>query len=640
MNSSNNTTTHLPFLKIFFTSLLLLVITLAKSQLKDSVYVIEHEFRSISIKTSPRSFIPLNFNLVENYRPELLWEDSFSKRPVLPGKVHKKIILRFTITNPQDVEDSCYFFPDFCYTNVQLYQIKNDRLLPLPSVGPPIKDSVSIRLIKIGAKDTLQLLAECYLVKTYVNYFKPVLIDTDYIHSFTLELQQTGKNVTLFTYIFCGLMLMMILFSIASYIPGRNSEFLYYAGYAFFLGIMLFTKQYYYNRSYEWNFLFESYLDFLFQCIGICFFMAFMIRFLETKKHFPFLHKLYMGGIVFLLAVMALYTYLHYGTNSYYIEFILENYLTKGVLLVLILIFLVYATSQWKYKIMRLLFWGNFFFIIFSIASLLIILNFKYFRLPGVLHNSMVLYEIGLVIELIFFLIALSFKNRSQLVEQVQERERLKMENDRKELEKQVAVMHAHQEERERISADIHDELGSGMTTIRLMSEIAKNKMKDSVPVEVEKISESANEVLNKMNAIIWSMNISNDTVDNLVSYIRAYAIGFFDGTDITCRVLTPEEIPPVEISGDKRRNLFLCVKETLNNTLKHSHATKVEISIEINTKLRIRVADNGVGIQKEKISQFGNGLRNIERRMKTIGGSYSIQNNGGTISIFDLPIM
>ncbi len=81
---------------------------------------------------------------------------------------------------------------------------------------------------------------------------------------------------------------------------------------------------------------------------------------------------------------------------------------------------------------------------------------------------------------------------------------------------------------RDRISADMHDELGSGMTAIRLMSEIAKNKMKENTPREIEKISESADDVLNKMNAIIWTMNSGNDTVDNLVSYIRSYALGIF----------------------------------------------------------------------------------------------------------------
>src|SRR6185503_7090355 len=288
---------------------------------------------------------------------------------------------------------------------------------------------------------------------------------------------------------------------------------------------------------------------------------------------------------------------------------------------------------------LRYLFWGNLLYMIFSILSLMTVISRETIKFPGIVGDSLVLYESGLLIELIFFLMGLTYKNRTQLIEQTKERERLKMDNERKELEKQVAVMQAHQEERERISADIHDELGSGMTTIRLMSEIAKNKMKENVPVEIEKISNSANEVLNKMNAIIWSMNSSNDSLDSLISYIRAYATEFFDSTPIDCKVNMPETIPDTILSGDKRRNIFLCVKETLNNTLKHSKASKVNIDISTNGELKININDDGVGIDPEKIRRFGNGLKNIERRMKGIGGNYRIVNNGGTETILDLPL-
>jgi signal transduction histidine kinase len=305
----------------------------------------------------------------------------------------------------------------------------------------------------------------------------------------------------------------------------------------------------------------------------------------------------------------------------------------------MVLIFLAYAFRKRSNKLFRYLFWGNLLFFIFSMASLSIVIKPDLPRLPGIFGNSLALYETGLLLELIFFLIALIYKNRIVLIEKVKESERLKLENEKKELEKQMAVMAAHQEERERISADMHDELGSGMTTIRLMSEIAKNKMKGNVPVEIEKISTSANDLLNKMNAIIWSMNSNNDTVDNLVSYIRVYAIEYLDGTSILCRINTPAAIPQLEISGDKRRNIFLCLKETLNNALKHSNATEMNIDIVVNSKLMIKIYDNGIGIDPEKTKQFGNGLKNIFRRMKTIGGSCTIINNRGTETRLELPL-
>lgn len=222
---------------------------------------------------------------------------------------------------------------------------------------------------------------------------------------------------------------------------------------------------------------------------------------------------------------------------------------------------------------------------------------------------------------------------------QTREREMLKNQNQMQEYEKELAVLKAQQEERQRISADMHDELGSGMTAIRLMSEIARNKMKENTPTEIEKISQSANDVLNKMNAIIWSMNSGNDTLDNLVSYIRSYALEYFEATPIQCKVNTPEIIPPYEISGDKRRNIFLCVKETLNNALKHSEASLITIDFKVNDFLIVAISDNGKGIDMQQLRQFGNGLKNIAHRMESIGGTFKIERNNGTITTLTLPV-
>ena len=243
------------------------------------------------------------------------------------------------------------------------------------------------------------------------------------------------------------------------------------------------------------------------------------------------------------------------------------------------------------------------------------------------------------MLELIFFLAALNYKNRREIIEQTKEREQLKAENQMKEYEKELAVYKAQQQERERISADMHDELGSGMTAIRLMSEIARNKMKENTPAEIERISQSANDVLNNMNAIIWSMNIGNDSLDNLISYIRSYSLEYFENTPIGCKVNTPEVIVEKELTGDKRRNIFLCVKETLNNALKHSKASQIIIDIKTNNGLEIKISDNGIGIDKQNLRRFGNGLTNIARRMESIGGTYRIESNGGTQTTLALPL-
>jgi signal transduction histidine kinase len=249
-------------------------------------------------------------------------------------------------------------------------------------------------------------------------------------------------------------------------------------------------------------------------------------------------------------------------------------------------------------------------------------------------------YEIGLVFELGFFLSGLAYKNRRDIIERVKERERLKLENERKEFEKQMAVMAAKQEERNRISADMHDELGSGVTAIRLMSEIMKSRLRGDVVPELEKISNSANELLGKMNTIIWTMKSSNDTLESLIAYIRAHAIEYFDSTPIECKVLLPVVIPQADVSGEKRRNIFLSIKEALNNAMKHSQATQIQISISTNNKqLTIRVADNGIGIDADKLRRFGNGLNNMRRRMESIDGTFKIESDKNCVLTFEAPI-
>ena len=594
-------------------------------------------YQSIRNKTEG-AYLPSDSALENSYAGLTFKPGSFLRD--IPAKyINHKLILRFYAVNHSDAVDSVWFFPSFFYSSIQLYQVTGNNLASIPNVEPPFDDSIGYRLLTLGPHDSSAFLAELGFVKTYTNSVRPRLIHKTHLYTFIFDISSNHLYVNIVTYIFCGLLLMMILFSIANYLLGGSAEFLYYTGYALFLGAMLFTKTYYDLRINHEVFFMEAYLDFIMQCTGIAFYMVFMQRFLSTRLKYPFLNRLYNAGIAGLLLSILLFSYLYFFTNNFVLLNGVEN-TTKIVLLGMMIVFLIYCIKQWKDKLLRYLFWGNLFYFFFAVFSQLIILFGSAFsNLPTVFSSSLFYYELGLFLELLFFLAGLSYKNRRQIIEQTREREQLKMENERKEFEKQLAVVTAQQEERNRISADMHDELGSGMTHIRLMSELAKSKMKQNIPVEIEKISQSADDVLNKMNAIIWSMNSKNDSLGNLISYIRAYSTEYLEGTSVNCKVTIPRDIPEKELGGDKRRNIFLCVKETLNNMLKHSGATGLTIDILTEGVLTIRIHDNGKGIDLQKIRQFGNGLQNIKRRMESIGGDFEIKNNNGTETILTLPL-
>jgi len=93
-------------------------------------------------------------------------------------------------------------------------------------------------------------------------------------------------------------------------------------------------------------------------------------------------------------------------------------------------------------------------------------------------------------------------------------------------------------------------------------------------------------------------------------------------------------------MSGEKRRNVFLCVKESLNNIVKHARANDVWIKVTVVPgTLEIEIHDNGVGINLQKLREFGNGLNNMKKRIESIDGSFAIINKEGTTTTLTVPM-
>jgi signal transduction histidine kinase len=558
-----------------------------------------------------------------------------------PERVQNVLLLQFNVSNSADSATRAMFFPGFFVTNIRLWKVKNDTLTLLRRSLPAVRDSIGFRAFSVGPRDSFTMVAEIHFEKTYTSGILPRIIGEENISRYISVMQNPPNNFNILSSIFCGLLLSMFLFSLANYVQEYAKEFLYYSVYALMLGLMLFSKQLFFLHYSHLSNMIESYLDFIMLTTAYIFYMVFLRMFLETKERHPFLHKLYQTSTVVLTIIILAFSYTHFFTNNYLPEYYIEL-TTKLYLLALTLTFLIYSVSKWDDSLLRYIFGGNLALFIFSLLSQLSISFVEQLAdLPVFLRNSLIYYEMGLFLELLFFLMGLSYKNRRSLINRTRERERLKLENERKEFEKQLAVVQATQEERNRISADMHDELGSGVTAIRLMSEIVKTKMgRDNVLPEIEKISNSANELLSKMNAIIWTMTSSNDKLDNMVAYIRAYALEFFESTTIDCHFISNSDIPSTEISSEKRRNIFLCVKEALNNVAKHSKATDVWIAVSIEPRrLEIKITDNGAGINMARLREFGNGLSNMKKRMTSIDGAFVIQNNKGTEATLTAPL-
>jgi signal transduction histidine kinase len=214
---------------------------------------------------------------------------------------------------------------------------------------------------------------------------------------------------------------------------------------------------------------------------------------------------------------------------------------------------------------------------------------------------------------------------------EAKKRELLNLQREQ-ELKATKAKLEGQLNERIRIAKEIHDDLGSSMTSISLLSEVLKKKIDTNIYPEINRISYSSSEMVDKMNEIIWTLNIGNDNVQSLVAYIRKFATNFLDDAQLMLS-FEAENLPlEKEIDGSVRRNIYLCVKEAMNNIVKHAKAHKINVKIDSNTEgLKINIKDDGKGIDTQHISILGNGLKNMQKRMHDIGGQFLIHNNNGT---------
>lgn len=200
--------------------------------------------------------------------------------------------------------------------------------------------------------------------------------------------------------------------------------------------------------------------------------------------------------------------------------------------------------------------------------------------------------------------------------------------------------------QRLRIAGDMHDDLGSDLSALNIRASIIRQKVKSGKqPLsEIDSLVDSTREISKKVREMIWTINVQHDNLSDIINYFDTYADDVFESTNINVHTSLPPNIPKLALNGEKRKALLMCFKETLNNVLKHAHASEVNIAYTIENQIfTISIQDNGVGFDPVLLLQGtanGNGLMNMPIRMVGIGGQCHIETSPqGTLVIFSLPI-
>jgi signal transduction histidine kinase len=210
---------------------------------------------------------------------------------------------------------------------------------------------------------------------------------------------------------------------------------------------------------------------------------------------------------------------------------------------------------------------------------------------------------------------------------------------DLKETQEQLVLTEKQREAqsvRVAIARDIHDELGAGLTKITMMSDMLRRKASVDNPEMAEmlhRIVANAKGVSASLTEIVWAVNPSHDSLESLSNYLKNYAVHYLDGIGIESHFDFPLQVPACIIDPELKRNIFLVLKESLNNTVKYAKSKDVWASFQTDGQtFKLGVRDNGVGFDLQEISpdSGGNGLLNMKTRMEQLGCTLSIQSQPG----------
>ena len=581
-------------------------------------------------------FIDSNRNLTAATVVQKKWLElaAFKANPYIPKYwITRPVFLKFEFLNSGNFTDTFYLFPGSSFKQIKIFVLQNNNQL---GIIQNQSEADGYQPFALHANERKTIIVELYFNKSSFDFISPQIIKSSYLHIF--QSVHYNKNELLKTvgFLFSGVLLMMLLFSIANYLLSGKKEFLLNGLFTTCMFLLFFLTNYFDRKTGIAAGLVSTYFAFALLAIGTIFYIAFTRIFLNTKQTLPILNKIFIYEERGIFLIFICFTILNFFTNDFYFQNILEN-IMKVTAIGTGLIYITMAIAK-KDKLLNYLAAGNAILIFFAIVSYYILL-LKMGR-KTIFTSAFFYFELGIIGELFLFLLGLTYKNRIELIEKIKEQEALKLEAEKQSFETKLTILNVRQNERSRISADMHDDLGAGITAIRLYSELVKSKLGNEVHPEIEKISTSANELLNNMNAIIWAMSSSNDSLESMMAYIRSYAQEYFDNTGISCKFIFDNEIPSVEVNGQMRKNVFLVIKEALNNIVKYAKATEVTITAKrVHDGFLLTIQDNGIGIDFDNLRHFGNGLKNMKTRMDEMKINFSIENNNGTIVTLHYPI-
>ncbi len=426
---------------------------------------------------------------------------------------------------------------------------------------------------------------------------------------------QDGYALLVFQWLFQGFLLCQILYMLFQWLIIRRKEYLYYLAYMAVIALYFLSK---FESDLGLDLLFtrypelKVYLSKTMLILPYFLYFRFVRHFLEIPQNFPGLNKWIVRIEYFLLVYLV--------ADLTFILLTFDQGLQTTVFTFILLLVFAAAASFIFYLFRRrqaLIYYvltGSLFVGIGNILGQVL----TYFQDYHHLHlftNILLFPQAGVLLEILCFTAGLGYKSHMWEKEKIRSQERLIEQLKANEL-LQSRMQHI----RNKIAQDLHDDIGSTLSSISILSDLAMKENSSSQTMEtMHEIKDSSILLMEKMDDIVWSINPRNDSLEHLLIRVRHFATTLFEAKDIDYRIEIQKNINEVLLPVDCRQHIYLILKESINNLVKYARATQATIEVQFDRHhLQLCVRDNGCGFNAADPSS-GNGLSGMQRRARAM---------------------
>ena len=445
--------------------------------------------------------------------------------------------------------------------------------------------------------------------------------------------------VLLFHWFTLGALAMMLGYILFQYIFIRRKEYLFFSLYLFLTLLSFILIIEFYHPKGDAGFLLYHASYSTIPLLSFISFLFFIEHLLDIRKVFPLLNKTLRVLSLLLTIVLIADAVCYLWLDQISLHFLISN-ISRGLVLVVGLtgtIFLIRKVGKEGWFVLG----GTLILVIAGTVTTLknsttVMINIQDDHL---LETGMFYYRAGVIVQILFFAIGISYKFKETEKRKSELEIELLKEKFESEIEKQKAV----EKTRDTIASDLHDDIGATLSSINIYSKLASDKIKKETGITeplLEKIRETSQEMMNNMSDVIWSIQPEQDSMAQFGFRIKSLMQEYFDPSGVHYRLNNSIE-NETKLSMEQRKNLYLIIKEALNNIAKYSKADEVSVDIRSDkTTIYFQIRDNGIGMDINQKST-GNGVKNMHSRAHHLGGKLQFQSEPGkgTILSGNFPI-